>query len=111
MMAKRQSFWFFINEKTERVKVSYTDLGALLIAFNDEDAAARHREDYFRDSIVCRLDDLDMTEFLRVILGNPMNKGIKGILLNPPKTPADGSGFMPNDIILDHLFLAEEMDL
>ncbi len=88
MMAKRQSFWFFINEKTERVKVSYTDLGALLIAFNDEDAAARHREDYF-----------------------PMNKGIKGILLNPPKTPADGSGFMPNDIILDHLFLAEEMDL
>lgn len=112
MISREQSFWFFISEKTQRVKVSYTGLGPLLLAYTNEKNAERIREQSFSDSFACHLDDIDMAGFFEVIIGNPANKGIKGILLDVPREMIAGDkDFVTNDELLQYVFLAEEMGL
>jgi hypothetical protein len=84
MMNKKKDFWFLINEETRRVQVCNNDIGALLLTFTSEDEAEKVRQAFFEDSFTCHLENLNMSEFFYVILGNPDNKGIKRILLNPP---------------------------
>ncbi len=110
MMDREQTFWFLIHEEKRSVKVLHTDFGPLIIAFTDEGQARKAVKATSGEYFSCHLGDINMTQFFYIILGNPENKDIKGILLNPSNDLLENESFS-NDIVLKHVFLGEEMDL